>query len=143
MFYIKLHNKNFFTIILKLRKVGFKSFKYINMKKIIAITASAVMPFVAFAQTAPTAPTVIQSYGDVVRVINTIGNWMFGLLLALAAIFITYAAFLYLTAAGDEKKVGTAKDIIIYAIVAIVVAILAKGIIIVVQSLLGTNPVIQ
>lgn len=113
------------------------------MKKFLIISALTLLPLLAIAQAPPPTPTVITSYGDVIRVINTIGNWMFGLLLALAAIFIIYAAFLYLTAAGNEEQVSKAKTIIIYAIVAIVVGILARGIVVVVQSLLGTTPVQQ
>lgn len=105
------------------------------MKKVLISSISALLPLTAFAQTP--LPTVVTSYSGVIGVINTIGNWMFGILLALAVIFIVYAAFLYLTAAGDEKKIGQAKDIIIYAVVAIVVAVLAKGIILVAQSLVG------
>lgn len=91
----------------------------------------------AFAQTPPPVPTTITSYGGVINIINTIGNWMFGILLALAVVFLLYAAFLYLTAAGDSGKTDQAKNIIIYAIVAIIVAVLAKGIIMVAQSLVG------
>lgn len=113
------------------------------MKKFLIISALMLLPLLVIAQAPPPTPTVITSYGDVIRVINIIGNWMFGLLLALAAIFIIYAAFLYLTAAGDEDKIKQAKNIIIYAIIAIAVSILARGIVVVVQSLLGTTPVQQ
>jgi hypothetical protein len=110
------------------------------MKKLSITLISSLMPLMAFAQ--PAVPsTGISTYAGVVGVINTIGNWMFGLLLALAVIFLLYAAFLYLTAAGDSSKTDKAKDIIIYAIVAIVVAVLAKGIIMVAQSLVGSAPV--
>lgn len=108
------------------------------MKKIISssiTTALLLLPVMVFAQ--PTAPTVVTSYSQVITVIKTVGNWMFGILLALAAIFIIYAAFLYLTAAGDATKTDKAKNIIIYAVVAIVVAVLAWGITVVAQQLVG------
>lgn len=98
--------------------------------------ALLITPSLALAQ--PSYQTQsITNYSDVIRVINTVGNWMLGILLALAAIFIIYAAFLFLTAAGDETKVKEAKNVIIYAIVAIVVGILAWGITQVVQTLLA------
>lgn len=68
--------------------------------------------------------------------ITTIGNWMFGILLGLAVLFLLYAAFTYLRAGGDPGKVDEAKNIIIYAIIAIVVAVLAKGIVMLAQSLI-------
>ncbi len=107
------------------------------MKKIISssITTALLLPVMVFAQ--PTAPTVVTSYSQVVTVIKTIGNWMFGILLALAGIFIIYAAFLYLTSSGDTAKTDKAKNIIVYAVVAIVIAVLAWGITIVAQQLVG------
>jgi len=109
------------------------------MKKFSITLISSLLPLMAFAQ--PQVPSgTVTTYSGVVGIINTIGNWMFGLLLALAVIFLLYAAFLYLTAAGDSAKTDKAKDIIIYAIVAIVVAVLAKGIIMVAQSLVGVTP---
>lgn len=83
----------------------------------------------------PTLPSNVTTYGGVVGLMSTIANWMFGILLALAVVFLVWAAFLYLTSSGDSAKTEKAKNIIVYAIVAIVVAVLAKGIVIVVQSL--------
>lgn len=78
-----------------------------------------------------------QGEGNLVNIINGIINWAFGLLLLLAAIFIIWAAFLYLTSGGDEEKIKSAKNYIIYAVVAIVVAALARLIVFVVRALLG------
>ena len=110
------------------------------MKKIFfSAMALLISPSLALAQ-----PDIKQgnigggasAYGDIIRIIQNVGSWMLGILLTLSAIFIIYAAFLFLTAAGDETKVKEAKNIIIYAIVAIVVGILAWGITQVVQSII-------
>lgn len=91
-------------------------------------------------QNPPTGNTVVTSFSDVKNIITTVGDWMFGILIALAAVFIMYAAFLYLTAAGDEEKLKQAKNIIVYAIVAIVVGVLARGMVVIVQNLIpGAN----
>ncbi|MEK7512780.1 MAG: hypothetical protein AAB601_01115 [Patescibacteria group bacterium] len=107
------------------------------VKKVVAgaLAAAAVMvPLAALAQgVTPPAPSFnvnITGYGGVISFINNIiGGWLFGLLMALAVIFLLYAAFLYLTAGGDDTKVATAKKIIVYAVVAIVIALLAKAIV--------------
>jgi len=114
------------------------------IKKTVSFLAtSAVLftPFLAGAQ--PTLPTAgqtgIQNYGALTTKFDVIGNWMFGILLFLAVIFIIYAAFLYLTSGGVEEKTKQAKDYIIYAVIAIAVAILAKGIIALIGSFFGVT----
>ena len=62
---------------------------------------------------------------------------MFGILLALAVIFLIYAAFIFLTSEGTPAKIESAKNIIIYAIVAIVLGVIAKGVVMVIQTLVG------
>ncbi len=79
---------------------------------------------------------------SVFNIINTIVTWAFGLLLVLAAVFILWAGFLYLTSGGDEDKTANAKKYLIYAVVAIVVGAIARVIVFIVQQLLGIpNPV--
>ncbi len=104
------------------------------MKKFLIGSISAFLPLMAFAQNA--IPQVVTSYSDVQLVLTTVGNWMFGILLSLAVLFLLYAAFTYLRAGGDPSKVDEAKNIIIYAIIAVVVAVLAKGMVMLAQSLI-------
>ena len=57
-----------------------------------------------------------------------LAGWFGGLVITLSVILILYAAFLYVTAAGDSEKVKQAHQTIIYAIVGIAVAIISWGI---------------
>jgi hypothetical protein len=43
-------------------------------------------------------------------------------------VFILYAAFLYLISQGSDERISTAKKVLIYAIVALVVAVLAASV---------------
>ena len=85
-----------------------------------------LLPFVAFAQQfgAPPAPTTVVAFESV---INTVLTWMFSFLVFLAIVFVLVAAFKYLTAAGDPEKVKSASNTLVYAAVAIAVALLARG----------------
>ena len=74
---------------------------------------------------------------SVFDIIQRIINWAFALLLILAVAFIIWAAFLYLTSGGNEEKTGTAKKYIIAAVVAIVIAALARVVVFVVRQLVG------
>lgn len=79
-------------------------------------------------------PGEIDTVDDVLNVIDRITNWMFTIFMAVAVIMILIAAFKYLTSGGGEE-VAKAHKMILYAVVAIAVAILAKGIVNVVKSI--------
>lgn len=64
-------------------------------------------------------------------------NWIFWLLIVLTIIFVLVAAFKYLTAAGDPEKVKGAGNTLLYAAVAVVVALIAKGLPLIVSSFIG------
>jgi hypothetical protein len=53
---------------------------------------------------------------------------MFAIVIALASVFLLYAAFLYVTSRGEGEKIENAKKIIIFAVVALIVAAIAAGI---------------
>lgn len=104
------------------------------MKKFISVLigiAILVLP-VAVLDATTTAPTV-----DLITALGTVANVMFAILIALAAAFIIYAGFNFVTAAGDPEKAEKARSAIIFAIIGIVIAILAKGIVAFVQTQFG------
>lgn len=72
-------------------------------------------------------------YGKFIVIIK----WIYTLFLALTVIFIIMAAFAYLTAGGDPNKVKKANSKLIYAIVAIVVAILAFSLRTIIQNFIS------
>ena len=113
----------------------------INMVKIgsIALVAlSLATPFIALAQGGSTQvqPVPVPPAADIPGLVTRIINFLFGLLLVVAALFVFYAAYLYLTAAGNEEMVKSARNYIIYAVVAIVVAFLSRTVIALVREIL-------
>ncbi len=112
------------------------------MKKVVTFISLLVvsfMPMAALAIDIPatTPPPGIRSFEGILGVMNTIIDWLFTALMVFAVIMIIYAAFSYLTAGGDEEKISKAHKTIVYAVVAIAVAFLSRGISFVVQQLLG------
>jgi hypothetical protein len=98
---------------------------------LIAAVAMAFMPVFAGAQLPPgTEPSVsanrFQSLEGVKLFIRDVVlgtlKWAFWIL---AAIMILYAAFIYLTAGGDPDKVKKASHMLLYAAIAMAVALLA------------------
>lgn len=75
-------------------------------------------------------PTV----GGLMGLVKGVVQWVYILFFVLAVLFILIAAFRYLTAAGDPEKVKSAQNMLIYAVVAIVIAFLAVGF----ETIIGT-----
>jgi magnesium-transporting ATPase (P-type) len=74
---------------------------------------------------------------DFETLINNIINFIFYIALAIAPLAVVTGAFNILTSGGDPKKVETGKNIIIYALVGLIVVMLAKGIVTVIRNMLG------
>ena len=106
-------------------------------KKLIGggVILKLLLPSLALAGGHP--ETIIDSPEKIVGVLGTVAAWLFTILMALAVVMIVYAAFLYLTAAGSPDRLTSAKKTLIYAIVAIVVALVAGGIPVLILNLLS------
>ncbi len=76
--------------------------------------------------------------GGLVDIIRQIVRWVYIIFFIIAVLMIIMAAFTYLTAGGDAEKVNTAKNRLLYAAVAIAVALLAVGFEVIVRNFLVT-----
>jgi len=82
-----------------------------------------------------TGPTTV---GGLVDIMRNIVRWVYIIFFILAVMFIIFAAFSYLTAGGDPEQVSKAKSRIIYAAVAIAVALLAVGFEVIIRNFLAS-----
>ncbi len=105
-----------------------KNIKNINLL-IAGITALILLPL-------SWSPSVLaeDEYAHVEEVnifeaLNNIANYAFTLLLIVGVIAIIWAGFMFITAQGDPDKVNKAKKFLVYAIIGIFVAVLARGIV--------------
>jgi len=78
----------------------------------------------------------ISSIDDILRIIQNISQWMYRIILVLVVIFVLLAAFTFLTAGEKTENVKKAKHQLTYAVIAIIVAILAFSISTIVQNIL-------
>ncbi|MBI3685498.1 hypothetical protein HY250_03785 [Candidatus Azambacteria bacterium] len=81
-----------------------------------------------------------QGISNTTTLVNTIlglVNWLAWFVGLLAVIMGLWAGILFITAGGDAAKVSTARNILLYAIVGIAVAVLAFGIVAISRSLLN------
>ena len=108
------------------------AFLVIGIWGILFINIAAAIP------SAPPTPTVEkESIGQLFDILLAALSWVYAIFFVIAAFFILFAAFTYLTAKGDPEKVKGARDQIIYAVIAIVVALLAFSIDRIVKAFLG------
>lgn len=89
------------------------------------------------AQALAAADSSIDSPEEVITLANRVGGWLLGILLVLAGVFVVGAAYMFLTSGGDTEKVQKAKNQLLYAVVAVAVALLAKSVVKLVEVLIG------
>lgn len=90
------------------------------------------------AQISAQPPTSIPSNpATVFIVLNNIIDWLFYIILIAAIFVILWSAFTFLTAAGDVEKVGKARSLILFAIIAVIIAFLSKAIVLLVLRAIG------
>ncbi|MCK5084583.1 MAG: hypothetical protein KAQ64_02935 [Candidatus Pacebacteria bacterium] len=81
-----------------------------------------------------TAPDNVPT--DIKAAIMNVTNWILGFVAIIATLVVIYGGVLYLTAAGNEDNVATAKKTIAYGIIGIVVTGLAYAMVIVVSTVI-------
>lgn len=79
------------------------------------------------------------SLWEVYCIFWNISNWILSFAIIIGAIMIIYGGIKYMTAGGQEEEVGTATDIIKWAIIGVAVAGLAWSLITIVGNVLGLS----
>ncbi len=112
----------------------------VNMKKLFsAVTLPILMLLPASALAAYTADTVEikdPKSTDLPAILNLVIGWILALVGGLAVLFIIWGGIQYVTSAGNKDKAETAKKTLTYAIVGLIVIVLAE----VIVSLVTTLP---
>lgn len=89
----------------------------------------------------PTTTKTGLSNMEIGALMLNIANWLLGFVAALAIVMIIIAGIMYITSAGDEERSKTAQKILTWAIVGLVIAILALIIVKTVSYIFGAGPV--
>ena len=102
----------------------------------LSLTLST-LPFIGIANAQEAVKPYITDIRGIYNLVARLAKWFQAFFFIIAAIFIIMAAFSYLTSAGNEDKVRTAKTQLIYAVVATVVALLAFAIVTISKNFVG------
>lgn len=82
-------------------------------------------------------PATVDTGGKLVDVIRDITNWFFVVFLLFAVVFVILAAFQFLSGGGDPQAVTQARQKLIWAAVAVIVATMARAIPTVVNNIVS------
>jgi len=108
-------------------------------KKLAVVLSAAVllaMPAIMLADINPgTAPNA-QSL-NVTQIINIVLNFLWPIFVGFAVIMFLVAGFYFMTAQGDPGKIANARSFVLWAIVGVVVGVLAFSIPFIIRSTLG------
>jgi len=103
---------------------------------LVGVISLFVLPFIMPVLAQQTAPTIMESPDDAITLLGTITNWFFTILMAVAVIILILAAWTFLTAGGNPDAVTKARQMLIFALIGVAVAVLAKGLPALIQALL-------
>ena len=100
------------------------------MKKLTTISLAATSlliasPIFADSSIGGLSPVTPTGNLDVVSVLTTVIDWVLAFSGAVAVLFLILGGLQYITAAGNEKRVETAKNTILYAVIGLVVILLS------------------
>lgn len=97
------------------------------MKKIIKWVSSLALlsPAIALAEDIPVPKPGRTPGGDLVSLITTISNTILLLVGVVAVLFLILGGFQYISSAGNPETIGKAKHTILYAVIGILVTLVA------------------
>jgi len=78
-------------------------------------------------------------YGTFDELVTAIISFIFKIAVVVTPLMVMIGAFFLLTAAGDPKKVGTGKTIISYALIGLVIIMLARALIYMIERVIGVK----
>ena len=99
-----------------------------TVKKFIQQSFVLALIPVAQGQPKPIPEGNIDTVSEVSGIIDNVATGLSVILFALAAIFIIISGIFYLTAAGNQTQLDKAKNTLIYAIVGVVLGLIAFGV---------------
>lgn len=102
------------------------------MKKILtlALISTLILPAISLAyEVAPDLP--------IMYTLDRIIDWLFTILLVVAAMFIVISAYFFVTAQGDPDQVKKARNFVLYTLVGVLVAFGARGLVQLMRQVVG------
>ncbi|HDH31269.1 MAG TPA: hypothetical protein ENH26_00660 [Candidatus Wolfebacteria bacterium] len=121
-------------------KIGLIIILIILISPVLLTTKAATTPGeIPTAQDIGLPASPIQDVDELVGTIANIVTYVYIIFFVITILFIILAAFNYLTAGGDTEKIKNAHKQLIYASIAIVIALISIGAITIIENFLKTG----
>ncbi|TSD00466.1 MAG: Uncharacterized protein Athens071425_611 [Parcubacteria group bacterium Athens0714_25] len=105
-----------------------------------AVSSALLLPALALAQfEAPSGSDTGLPESSIYAIVQNIMYWLLGLVGIAGVIGFAISGIMYLTSAGDDDRMGTAKKAMIYSIIGVVVALVGLVALSAIQNMLGGN----
>lgn len=100
--------------------------KFVNR---VTVTALSLLPASVMAYTAPDVKIKDPDSPDIKTILNDIIGWVLLLVGGIAVLFLVWGGIQYVTSAGNKDKAEQAKKTITYAVVGLIIIVLAEVIV--------------
>lgn len=116
------------------KKAFFKIFAVLYFLAFLLISSSVLAAVCPVGSICIENPLEAESIEELIEAII---NFIFWVAVAIAPLMIIIAGFYFVASAGDPGKIRTARDIILYTFIGLLIIFLAKGVIGVIRLVLG------
>ena len=101
------------------------------LKKIkkIGLLSLILLPLIGFGESNITESPIVVTESAFTSSLMHIINWFFYLLVFAAVVLIIFGAWRYISAKGEESDIKAAHQYIVWAVIAVIVALLARSIV--------------
>lgn len=93
------------------------------------------MPMGVMAESVP--DTKIETFGDIIDVLDKLVNWLYTILLVVAAGYLVWGGLDYVLGGGEAEKIESGRNKVKYALIGVAVAVVSKGLMNIVINLLA------
>ncbi|MDP2632103.1 MAG: hypothetical protein Q8P25_00065 [Candidatus Curtissbacteria bacterium] len=109
----------------------------------VSYFTAMVAPTAALAQGNQLVPNEIKGIDNIVAVVRAIIQFILVIAFVLAFIMLLIGGIRWITAGGDEKAVGSARNMITAALIGLVIVLVAYALIKLVETFFGVNIISQ
>ncbi|OGZ97115.1 MAG: hypothetical protein A3I44_05490 [Candidatus Sungbacteria bacterium RIFCSPLOWO2_02_FULL_51_17] len=111
-------------------------FRYNTRLVSLALWGSVFVPRALYAGLTIENPLTYNTFREV---IDSVIGYLMSIVVPIGIIMILYAAFLYMTAGGNEQKVNTAHQTFLWGLIGIAIVLIGKGIVLIVCDFVGAS----
>lgn len=98
-----------------------------------------LLPGTVLAQAPAALPETVTTIAGLYAIVCSGINWFFSFIMVLAVFAILFAALRFMTAGGQPEGVASARRYFAYALVGLVVAFMARGLVLTTSDFLGAD----